>query len=31
MFTGYTDDARQPGGGVFLFRNSDGPKWRKDG
>ena len=31
MFTGYADDARQPGGGVFLFRNSDGPKWGKDG
>ena len=31
MFTGYTDDAQRPGGGVFLFRNSDGPKWGKDG
>ena len=31
LFTGYTDDAQRPGGGVFLFRNSDGPKWGKDG
>ena len=31
MFTGYTDDARRPGGGEFLFRNSFGPKWGKDG
>jgi len=31
MFTGYTEDAKQPGGGVFHFRNSDGPKWGKDG
>ena len=31
MFTGYTDDAERPGGGVFLFRNSFGPKWGKDG
>ena len=31
MLTGYTDDAQRPGGGVFLFRNSDGPKWGKDG
>ncbi len=31
MFTGYTEDAKRPGGGVFLFRNSDGPKWGKDG
>ncbi len=31
MLTGYADDAQRPGGGVFLFRNSDGPKWGKDG
>ena len=31
LLTGYTDDAQQPGGGVFLFRNSDGPNWGKDG
>jgi hypothetical protein len=31
LLTGYADDARRPGGGVFLFRNSDGPKWGKDG
>ncbi len=31
MLTGYSDDARRPGGGIFLFRNSDGPKWGKDG
>jgi len=31
MFTGYTNDAQRPGGGVFLFRNSDGPTWGKDG
>ncbi len=31
MFTGYTEDAQRPGGGVFLFRNSFGPKWGKDG
>ena len=31
MFTGYTDDPGRPGGGVFLFRNSFGPKWGKDG
>jgi hypothetical protein len=27
---GYSDDS-QPGGGVFLFRNSWGPKWGKNG
>jgi hypothetical protein len=31
MFTGYNDDAQRPGGGVFLFRNSFGPKWGKEG
>jgi hypothetical protein len=31
MFTGYADDAQRPGGGLFLFRNSDGPKWGKNG
>src|SRR5437762_9489687 len=24
---GYQDNPRQPGGGAFLFRNSQGPKW----
>jgi hypothetical protein len=31
MFTGYSNDAHRPGGGVLLFRNSDGPKWGHDG
>ena len=31
MLTGYSDDAQQPGGGVFLFRNSFGPQWGQDG
>ncbi len=31
VFTGYADDASQPGGGAFLFRNSYGPRWGKDG
>lgn len=28
---GYTDDPRAPGNGVFLFRNSSGPRWGKNG
>jgi hypothetical protein len=28
---GYEDDASQPSGGIFRFRNSWGPKWGKDG
>jgi hypothetical protein len=31
VLVGYADDARQPGGGVFLLRNSWGPKWGKGG
>ena len=31
MLTGYARDAQRPGGGVLLFRNSDGPKWGKGG
>jgi Papain family cysteine protease len=30
-FTGYQDDARQPGGGVLFFRNSWGPEWGNRG
>jgi hypothetical protein len=30
-FTGYQDDPKKPGGGVFLFRNSWGPKWGNQG
>ncbi len=26
-FVGYRDDVAQPGGGLFLFRNSAGPDW----
>ncbi len=28
---GYRDDPGQPGGGVFIFRNSNGPKWGENG
>jgi hypothetical protein len=28
---GYENDPNQNGGGTFLFRNSDGPKWGKGG
>jgi hypothetical protein len=28
---GYDDDPRKPGGGVFRFRNSDGPGWGDGG
>jgi hypothetical protein len=31
MLVGYQDDASQPGGGVFLLRNSWGPKWGDGG
>jgi hypothetical protein len=31
VFTGYQDDARKPGGGAFLFRNSFGPQWGNHG
>ncbi len=30
-FTGYEDDATKKGGGVFLFRNSFGPGWGRNG
>ena len=28
---GYEEDASKPGGGVFWFRNSNGPRWGVDG
>lgn len=28
---GYEDDPKQSGGGTFIFRNSSGPKWGKQG
>jgi len=28
---GYRDDPGQPGGGIFIFRNSFGPKWAANG
>lgn len=31
LFVGYRDDDAQPGGGVFLFRNSNGPRWAMEG
>jgi CubicO group peptidase (beta-lactamase class C family) len=31
VLTGYVDEAGQPGGGVFLLRNSDGPSWGDKG
>lgn len=31
VFTGYEDDARQPGGGILRFRNSWGPRWGDSG
>jgi serine/threonine protein kinase len=31
ILTGYRIDAKQPGGGVFLFRNCDGPQWGETG
>jgi papain like protease len=30
-FVGYEDDASKPGGGIFLIRNSWGPKWGNGG
>jgi len=29
VLVGYTNDARQDGGGTFLFRNSSGPGWEE--
>jgi hypothetical protein len=31
LLVGYEDDASKPGGGVFVFRNSWGPKWGNNG
>jgi hypothetical protein len=31
LLVGYEDDARKPGGGVFVFRNSWGPQWGNKG
>ncbi len=31
VLTGYREDERIPGGGVFLFRNSNGPRWGDGG
>jgi hypothetical protein len=31
VLVGYIDDVKQPGGGVFLLRNSWGPRWGRDG
>jgi hypothetical protein len=31
VFVGYEDKPKQMGGGVFLFRNSDGPHWGNKG
>lgn len=31
VLAGYTDDATQDGGGVFLFRNHSGPDWQEHG
>lgn len=31
VFTGYQEDARWNGGGVFFFRNSAGPRWGSKG
>jgi C1A family cysteine protease len=31
VLVGYADDARQPGGGTFLFRNSFGKAWADGG
>src|SRR5262249_10772479 len=28
---GYRDDPSQPGGGVLIFRNSNGPRWGENG
>lgn len=31
VFTGYEDDPKMNGGGVFTFRNSHGPEWGQKG
>lgn len=31
LLVGYRDDAKQPGGGVFRFRNSYGAQWGNEG
>jgi hypothetical protein len=31
VFVGYEDDPKKPGGGAFIFRNSNGPKWGREG
>jgi C1A family cysteine protease len=31
ILVGYADDAAQPGGGTFIFRNHAGPNWRQRG
>lgn len=31
LFVGFADDREQPGGGAFVFRNSDGPNWGEQG
>ena len=31
LLVGYEDDAKKPGGGIFVFRNSWGPKWGNNG
>ena len=31
VFVGYEDKPKQMGGGVFLFRNSNGPQWGNKG
>ena len=31
VLAGYVDDATTPGGGIFRFRNSFGPKWGEHG
>ena len=30
-FVGYEDDPKKAGGGTFLFRNTSGPKWGREG
>jgi hypothetical protein len=31
LFVGFADNRRRPGGGSFVFRNSDGPAWGENG
>ena len=31
LFVGFADNRNQPGGGAFVFRNSDGPQWGQNG